>query len=160
MKTFVLKQYILALFISLAFSCSNDGNDESVQDENTATEVDMAEEILNIVNTHRQNIGQAPLVSNDLATQLAVEHTEYMISINDINHDNFDQRANKLSDAENATSMGENVAVRYSTATAVVQGWLDSDGHRKNIEGNYTHTGIAVVKDSEGIRYFTQIFYR
>ncbi len=28
------------------------------------------------------------------------------------------------------------------------------------IEGNYTHIGIAVIKDAQGRYYFTQLFYR
>ena len=46
----------------------------------------------------------------------------------------------------------------YSTAKAVVDGWIDSDGHRENIEGDYNIIGIAAVKDANGRYYFTQIF--
>ena len=43
-------------------------------------------------------------------------------------------------------------------AKQVVNMWLNSDGHRKNIEGNYNLTGIGVVKGKDGALYFTQIF--
>jgi uncharacterized protein YkwD len=36
--------------------------------------------------------------------------------------------------------------------------WLNSPGHRKNIEGPYNLTGIAMAKAKDGTMYFTQIF--
>ena len=38
--------------------------------------------------------------------------------------------------------------------------WLNSPGHRKNIEGDFTHIGIGVVKNDAGVYYFTQIFLK
>ena len=45
------------------------------------------------------------------------------------------------------------------SAKEVVEGWLNSKGHRENIEGNSTYTGIGLAKASDGRIYFTpQIF--
>lgn len=55
----------------------------------------------------------------------------------------------------------ENVAYNrgYTDPVAkAVEGWLNSSGHRRNIEGNYNLTGIGVAKNSQGAYYFTQIF--
>jgi len=41
-----------------------------------------------------------------------------------------------------------------------VDGWLNSPGHKKNIEGNFTLTGIGYARDHKGNIYFTQIFSR
>jgi uncharacterized protein YkwD len=46
------------------------------------------------------------------------------------------------------------------TAHKVVDGWLHSPGHKKNIEGDYNFTGIGVSKDKNGRIYYTQIFLR
>jgi len=39
-----------------------------------------------------------------------------------------------------------------------VSGWLNSTGHRNNIEGNYDLTGVGVAKSSDGKYYLTQMF--
>ncbi|RZS91958.1 cysteine-rich secretory family protein [Aquimarina brevivitae] len=117
-------------------------------------------EILDLINEHRNSIGLTPLQSNTTAVELAISHSQYMINQQAISHDNFDQRAQVLQDQLNATGWAENVASRYGTAEGVVNGWLSSPGHKRNIEGNYTHTGIAAVKDANGYIYYTQLFYR
>jgi uncharacterized protein YkwD len=44
------------------------------------------------------------------------------------------------------------------SAKEVVEGWLNSPGHKRNIEGDFTLTGIGVAKNNKGIIYYTQIF--
>lgn len=45
-------------------------------------------------------------------------------------------------------------------ATAAVQGWIKSTGHRQNMEGNFNLTGIGVATNAKGQYYFTQMFIR
>ena len=53
-------------------------------------------------------------------------------------------------------SAGENIAKGYSTPQAVVNGWMNSSGHRANIlSANYTHIGVGYVS---GGNYWTQMF--
>lgn len=53
-------------------------------------------------------------------------------------------------------SAGENIAKGYSTPQAVVNGWMNSSGHRANIlNANYTHIGVGYVA---GGHYWTQMF--
>ena len=53
-------------------------------------------------------------------------------------------------------SAGENIARGYSTPQAVVNGWMNSSGHRANIlNANYTHIGVGFVI---GGNYWTQMF--
>jgi uncharacterized protein YkwD len=44
------------------------------------------------------------------------------------------------------------------SARVAVAGWLQSAGHRANIEGNYLSTGIGVARAPGGALYYTQIF--
>lgn len=53
-------------------------------------------------------------------------------------------------------SAGENIAKGYSTPQAVVNGWMNSSGHRANILNSY-YTRIGVGYVSEG-KYWTQMF--
>lgn len=48
-------------------------------------------------------------------------------------HEGFDTRANAIIQTLGAHNVGENVAMGYETAASLVQGWLDSPGHRQNI---------------------------
>ena len=76
-------------------------------------------------------------------------------------HDGFDERMAKIGrQVKPALGWAENVGMGYRTAKDAVNGWLNSPGHRKNIEGNYNLTGIAIEKGSNGDLYFTQIFWQ
>ena len=53
-------------------------------------------------------------------------------------------------------SAGENIAKGYATPQAVVNGWMNSSGHRTNIlNASYTHIGVGYVA---GGNYWTQMF--
>jgi uncharacterized protein YkwD len=77
-------------------------------------------------------------------------------------HDGFEERARAVGALMTVRSMAENVAYDSRDgsrlASQVVEGWIASAGHRENIEGAYTHTGIGVARGRDGVRYFTQIF--
>lgn len=117
-------------------------------------------EILKLVNKHRKSIGKSSIKINVFANTLSKEHTNYMIYKNTISHDNFNQRSQQLFDLENARSIGENVAAGQASAGSVMQSWLKSEGHKKNIEGNFTHIGISAIKNEAGIYYYTQLFLK
>lgn len=161
MNTF-LKYLYIVLAIAFITSCSSEDDSDNLSEPNSelVNEVNITDAILALVNEHRQNQGLSPLSKNNTAEQLAIDHTKYMISIEQINHDDFAQRSDALNDQENATASAENVARFYQNAQSVVDGWLSSSGHKDNIEGNYTYTGIAAIKDENGRYYYTQLFYR
>ncbi len=51
---------------------------------------------------------------------------------------------------------GENIARGYATPKAVVDGWMNSSGHRANIlNASFTHIGVGYVADG---KYWTQMF--
>ena len=54
-------------------------------------------------------------------------------------------------------SAGENVAQGYKPET-VVQAWMNSETHRNNLLGDYTHIGLGYVVDDAGRAWFTQTF--
>jgi uncharacterized protein YkwD len=60
----------------------------------------------------------------------------------------------------NVLAQGENVAYGQRSPREVVADWLESPGHRANIEGNFRLTGIGLARDSKGVIYYTQIFTR
>lgn len=50
----------------------------------------------------------------------------------------------------------ENVGAGYPTPAAMFEGWLNSDGHRANMLGNYRYVGVAVTS-ADGVRYWTMV---
>ena len=51
---------------------------------------------------------------------------------------------------------GENIARGYATPQAVVNGWMNSSGHRANIlNAGYTQIGVGYVAQGN---YWTQMF--
>ena len=57
--------------------------------------------------------------------------------------------------------LAENVALGYPNAETVVEGWMNSTGHRRNIlDGSVVETGIAVARSSAGGLYYCQVFGR
>jgi uncharacterized protein YkwD len=74
-------------------------------------------------------------------------------------HDGFEGRVKKIAQKLGGLkASAENVAYGHLSAKEVVNNWLKSPGHKKNIEGKYTMTGIGVVKANDGTLFFTQIF--
>lgn len=138
---------------------------------NTALEATYQIQIFNKINASRVAAGLATLSLDSRVTALALDHNQYMANVGSrsasiiISHDNFSDRANAMF-ALGYNSAGENVAAEQGFAVNdvtdfFVDSWNDSAGHRENIVGNYTHTGISVyVNVSDGRVYATQLFAR
>ncbi|ANH38680.1 Cysteine-rich secretory protein family protein [Nocardioides dokdonensis FR1436] len=59
------------------------------------------------------------------------------------------------------TSVGENVAYGYSSATDVLKAWMDSAPHRANIvKKRYRLLGVGARKSASGTWYLAQVFGR
>ena len=57
-----------------------------------------------------------------------------------------------------AGTWGENVAAGYGSASSVVDGWMNSSGHRANIlNGAFTQIGVAVAYSADGTAYWTMV---
>jgi uncharacterized protein YkwD len=132
------------------------------QSETRKTGVEtMESDILKYVNEDRVSLGLSPLQMNQLESSLASKHSQDMSTGKvKFGHDGFNTRAKTIQKSLGSTEVGENVAEGSMTAREVVDGWLHSPGHKKNIEGNFTLTGIGYASDKKGDIYFTQIFSR
>ena len=166
MKTSALNLLFVVILSAILFSCSkeDDGiyyneNSEAFNKAATYSVIDL--EIMTLVNEYRQSKGLNTLSKLDVISNVAEGHTSYMVETGAVNHNNFNERAQNLMDNAGAKSVGENVAYGYNTAQGVVNGWLNSETHRKIIEStSYTHFGISTESDAEGRNYFTQMFIK
>lgn len=156
----------LILFNLSLMSCSAE-DDNEILDQSSSTEnikinyVQMDYEIVELINAHRISIGLNTINLLDPASKEAISHNQYMIEQGRISHDNFGSRAQVLMNEANAKKVSENVGYGYSSAQAVVEAWLNSEGHKKNIEdAAITHIGISSKTNSEGKYYYTNIFVK
>tara|TARA_R110002073_G_scaffold40547_5_gene115128 strand:+ start:250740 stop:251201 length:462 start_codon:yes stop_codon:yes gene_type:complete len=140
-------------FILLSWS------DNDVDNKRTADEIRISKHLVKLVNDYRHTIGKPLLIRNATADALAAKHADYMISKKEVNNDNFEVRWETLEFKEHAEEISENVGVDISAEKAM-NAYLGSVWLKANVEGDYTHTGIAVKKDSDGSYYYTQIFYK
>lgn len=143
-------------FILLFLSWSDADMDNNV---NIADETAVANELISLVNDHRISIGKPLLIRNATADQLAAEHTSYMIAKNGISHDNYDVRWEILEQKENAEEVTENIGYDVNAEKAIEE-CLKNIWLKANVEGDFTHTGIAVKKDKDGKYYYAQLFYK
>ncbi|MDP3971378.1 MAG: CAP domain-containing protein [Candidatus Nanopelagicales bacterium] len=54
----------------------------------------------------------------------------------------------------------ENIAQGNRTPRDVVDGWINSPGHCRNLMGNYENLGVGLSSSATGSRYWTQDFIR
>jgi uncharacterized protein YkwD len=123
----------------------------------------MEQSILQQINQYRQKKKLPLLATNSVITQQARQHSQEMARSRVMSHDGFNTRVANIGRSIAYRSAAENVAynIGYSTPERqAVVGWLNSAGHRQNIEGSYNLTGIGVAKNARGEYYFTQIFIR
>ncbi|MDE3253144.1 MAG: CAP domain-containing protein [Bacteroidota bacterium] len=153
----------LPLFM-LMLSCTPKISPETKTSPATAPESPstVVKDIFRYVNEHRQSLGLPPLKMNEEANRQAFLHSKNMATgKTSFGHEGFEQRVASIQKTSGwITASAENVAYGKLSANEVVKGWLNSPGHKKNIEGNYQFSGIGIYRDSKGVTFFTQIFFR
>lgn len=117
-------------------------------------------DVLSLVNEYRQSRKLPPLVPNPAMEYQARRHSMDMATHRiPFGHQGLPFRMKYISDkVPGVKDVGENVAFGNLSARAVVNDWLKSPGHKRNIEGNYKFTGIGVTRNMQNQIYFTQIF--
>lgn len=118
--------------------------------------------VLDEVNRYRVSKGLNKLALNENISKEARQHSLDMAEKNiKFGHQGFDKRITHIKPHIPAFGGGaENIACFKLPPKKVVQKWLTSRGHKRNIEGRYNLTGIGVAQDKKGWIYYTQIFVK
>ena len=122
--------------------------------------------VLDLVNQQRAAQNLRPLNWNNQLHEAARDHSEDMAANNYFSHTSLDGRTawDRMEDAGYQWgSAGENIAAGYSTPQAVVNGWMNSAGHRQNIlSPGYCDLGVGYAYDPSSTydHYWTQDFGR
>ena len=118
-----------------------------------------ARAVADLVNRHRATVGCGALVWDERAAAAAQAHSDDMAR-----HDRFSHIGSDGSDAGSRLeragvrwrAVAENIALNGGGASSAVQGWLNSRGHRQNIENcGYTHHGVGLRGDRWTHVFFT-----
>lgn len=115
----------------------------------------------NIINEYRleNNLTLLKLIPN--LESAAKDQALYMCEERVLTHDNpiGSLRTRSIRHGFKGTSIGENIAkTGNDDFKKVVEVWMKSLKHKKNILGNFTYTGIATCLDKESKRYWVQVF--
>jgi uncharacterized protein YkwD len=164
-----MKAKLLRLFVPIALvftmvSCSTDSKENASVDSTLVTNYDYSQDELKLaqlINEYRVSQGLNALEIVNHISYKSLEHNDYMIDNNVVNHDFFDQRAENIIEVLGATKVGENIAYNYSTPNAALYAWLNSPAHKANLNGDYTHFGISIsVNPTNGKKYYTNMFMK
>ena len=148
---------------------------------------DLEHYVHRLVNEHRVSQGLKPLTFNLKISTIARSHSRDMATGRvGYGHEGFETRRQAVAATIPLRSFGENVAwtqassidglagegpqrgregkvsvSQAAVANYIVEGWLSSPPHRKNIESpDYELAGVGVAQGPAGEHYFTQLFVR
>ncbi|MEU0412348.1 CAP domain-containing protein [Streptomyces griseorubiginosus] len=117
------------------------------------------DQVLTLVNAERAKAGCSPLTENAKLTKAAQDHSQDMADHQNMSHTGSDgsSMADRLTRVGYAfRTAGENVAYGYSSPESVMDGWMNSPGHKANIL-NCAFKEIGIGLAQPGF-YWTQDF--
>ncbi|MFV0451363.1 MAG: CAP domain-containing protein [Propioniciclava sp.] len=123
----------------------------------SSAEPSTAGEILALVNAERDRAGLAPVRADGcLSETLAQPWAQHLADIGDLVHQDLGEA---LSACGGLGAAGENIAYGQTTPAEVMDGWMNSSGHRANIlNPSFTRLGVGRVEGADGRIYWVQVF--
>jgi hypothetical protein len=114
--------------------------------------------VLRLVNGERAKAGLGALrMSADLLETAKLRSAEITVYFSHTRPSG--ERPWSAGPGDGPSLMGENIAYGYGSAAAVMDGWMNSPGHRANIlNSGFTEVGIGCALASDGRLYWVQFF--
>jgi uncharacterized YkwD family protein len=130
----------------------------------TSASTTIANQVVKLTNAERTKAGCKPLRSNAQLKTAAQKHSADMAKQDYFSHTSKNGKSpfDRMSDAGYSFSAAaENIAAGQRTAADVVEGWMNSEGHKANILNcTYTEIGVGYAKGGSYGTYWTQNFGR
>lgn len=121
----------------------------------------MENEVTTLVNQERAKIGCGAVHTDERLRTASRGHSTDM-AVNDyFNHTGLDGSSpwDRSRAAGYNQAIGENIAFGYRTAADVMNGWMNSAGHKANILNCAARAiGVGVAFKADGTPYWTQLF--
>ena len=135
---------------------------KTAETPNLSADNKLEKEVVTLVNQERSKQGLAPLKDNVSLSNVARTKSEDMAKNNYFSHTSptygspFDMMKHF---GITYTAAGENIAMGQPTAASVMNGWMNSPGHKANIlSKDFTEIGVGIAKNTNGSIYWTQDF--
>jgi uncharacterized YkwD family protein len=129
---------------------------------NDTTISSVEREVVRLVNIERSKQGLPSLTLDNKLSEVAEKKSWDMKAHNYFSHQSptYGSPFDMLKQAGiSYRTAGENIAAGYPTAKAVVDGWMNSEGHRENIlNPAFTKIGVGYVTGGSQNGYWTQLF--
>ncbi|EAW38663.1 CAP domain-containing protein [Lyngbya sp. PCC 8106] len=132
------------------------------------TSENLIDQVVQLTNEFRAENGLSPLSLNSQLVMAAENHSENMALQDFFDHQgvNGDDVSDRISIiGYNYFTAGENIGAGYSTPETVVEGWINSPGHRANLlNPDFTEIGVGYffLENDTGNEnwnhYWTQVF--
>ena len=138
---------------------NNQPENPSVPDNDTEN-ADFVRQVVNLVNQERAKAGLSP-VTADTSIQAAaqVRAKEIEKSFSHTRPDGSSFSTALTQQGVTYRGSGENIAWGQKTPEQVMNGWMNSEGHRANIlNKNFTKIGVGYHQNASGTNYWTQLF--
>ncbi|MGV9392280.1 CAP domain-containing protein [Streptomyces olivaceus] len=119
-------------------------------------------EVLTLTNRERAGAGLPALAPDDRLARAAQAHSADMVARDFYSHTDPDggrpwDRA--AAAGSSRRTVGENIACGQRSPAEVVEGWMNSPGHRANIlTSDFTHLGVGLAGGGRAGTYWTQLF--
>ncbi|MFD5892643.1 CAP domain-containing protein [Streptomyces sp. NPDC060366] len=121
----------------------------------------LADQVTTLVNSERSKAGCGPVSANSQLDTAALRHSQDMAAKDYFDHNSPDGKdpGDRITAAGYQWSTyGENIARGQQTAAQVMEGWMNSPGHRANILNcAFKEIGVGVHNESGG-PWWTQAF--
>ncbi|MGM0502147.1 MAG: CAP domain-containing protein, partial [Bacillota bacterium] len=124
----------------------------------------MKKRVISLVNQERKKRGLKLYQHNPKVANVAQKKAEDMRNNNYFSHQSptYGSPFEMLKQFNiKYSAAGENIAKGQKTAQEVMNSWMNSAGHRKNIlSQKYTQIGVGLAKNSQGTTHWVQLFIK
>lgn len=135
------------------------GKNQAQATESTQGISETEKKVIELTNAERRKNGLSDLKADSALSNVAREKSKDMKAKNYFSHTSptYGSPFDMMRDfGISYNTAGENIAMGQRSPEEVVQAWMNSEGHRKNIlNGNFTQIGVGYVEDGN---YWTQMF--
>lgn len=119
-------------------------------------------QIFDLSNAVRARNSLKPYIWDGLASKSSLLHSKDMAEHHFFEHTNLKGESpfeRMINQGIEYSTAAENIAAGQSNAIYAHEGWMNSEGHRENILGEYQRLGVGVYFGGEYRLYYTQNFY-
>ncbi|MBD5542939.1 MAG: hypothetical protein HDR01_01515 [Lachnospiraceae bacterium] len=136
------------------------GTEAPDQSEEDSTEASFAEQVVKLVNEERAKAGLNPVtLDKEIEAAALIRAKEIQSSFSHTRPNGSSFSTVLKEQGIRYSGAGENIAWGQISPEAVMEAWMNSDGHRANIlNPKFTKLGVGYDQSAKGRNYWVQLF--